>query len=1078
MDNAHLLLHDQLDGSSMLDTPPTRDDAIRQRVQELESQAQSYLARPTNANFKQAIGLYERILGFGDINPAQRTSFEHRLEETLHAYEQFRAQFGELTTARQIQRDEIELIELRKLINTGVEIGPDGEELEPQFDKLLATVRGKLLRIARELADQANKQAGDGADYLDPPLLDTAIGTYERAIGAIQGNEIRGWEESSAANIAVIGIKSLLLNEAAESAIKKYEQRAADVRDSRAAILRIRPLYNEADSAFRQSTYAQTIIILDSIQDLAGTQLSSTLVEGLRRRTMQHWEQATLARANALLQAARMATSRGEYEQVEKLVGELLGIEPHLETAALTQCKQQAQEIIKEVHALEEYLQQLVSDSGLARVHGRIEEAEQRAREALVLRPGYRPAQQALEHTLVVLVNNALRQAQDALAAPEELLLQAARDALELQHQHIDEMRELPMRQPLHERLAQTLGQLKHVLDQRYELQAHEQQAQALIDQAGQQALQERFADALATLGQARALAPQHPRLVVEENRVRASWAETLRQRAQSFIDADPPHPAAALECLVTLREIGMEDTASTELRRRAEWQVSNERGMTFLHQGAFAQAIEVLKQGDLADAATRSALSEARCQEAQRLMQLGRWTPALEILQQIGGEDPQVLALSSRARAEYLIDQAQGFLDVKVFGGAESKLIEAEREPLPDLAERIVQLREQINTARNVFRKAQSLQQRAQDLYHRYRSYGNPSELLEAITTLDEALALRDLPEEDHQRESIQKLRNDYQQRYQDLVLAERARLMSEGDAALQTEQLERIPEAIQRYGAVLELAPNQPDIEALGRLERARQLLRQGRDQLVDETGMLLNLRGTRNSQRSIRLADVQSLIVRCKRAQQIAPETHRSLNEALLALQEAARAYETADTDIQAARALWAAARREGSADFSEIDHAIERAVRYFEGMTYIHSELDRSSAEGLMRQITANRDMQRVVVSASTAVSSALARSDSEAAASAFAELSRAEETVYTTTAALSGVRGGAGTPETVAERYPHQYAILNSLAEQIKDQMQREREAPDVQQLREVIQQRIALQRLLERLDREDRFGLR
>ncbi|MEP7190030.1 MAG: hypothetical protein ABI901_12635, partial [Roseiflexaceae bacterium] len=183
MDNAHLLLHDQLDGSSMLDTPPTRDDAIRQRVQELESQAQSYLARPTNANFKQAIGLYERILGFGDINPAQRTSFERRLEETLHAYEQFRAQFGELTTARQIQRDEIELIELRKLINTGVEIGPDGEELEPQFDKLLATVRGKLLRIARELADQANKQAGDGADYLDPPLLDTAIGTYERAIG-------------------------------------------------------------------------------------------------------------------------------------------------------------------------------------------------------------------------------------------------------------------------------------------------------------------------------------------------------------------------------------------------------------------------------------------------------------------------------------------------------------------------------------------------------------------------------------------------------------------------------------------------------------------------------------------------------------------------------------------------------------------------------------------------------------------------------------------------------------------------------------------------------------------------------
>ena len=194
-------------------------------------------------------------------------------------------------------------------------------------------------------------------------------------------------------------------------------------------------------------------------------------------------------------------------------------------------------------------------------------------------------------------------------------------------------------------------------------------------------------------------------------------------------------------------------------------------------------------------------------------------------------------------------------------------------------------------------------------------------------------------------------------------------------------------------------------------------------------------------------------------------------------LLALQEAARAYETADTDVQAARALWAAARREGSADFSEIDHALQRAVRYFEGMTYIHSELDRSNPDGLMRQITANREIQRVMVAADAAVASALARSDNEAAASAFAELARAEETVYSTVA-LAGIPAGANAPETLAERYPHQYAILNSLAEQIKDHMQREHEAPDVQQLREIIQQRIVLQRLLERLDRDNRFGLR
>src|SRR5262249_14064613 len=113
-----------------------------------------------------------------------------------------------------------------------------------------------------------------------------------------------------------------------------------------------------------------------------------------------------------------------------------------------------------------------------------------------------------------------------------------------------------------------------------------------------------------------------------------------------------------------------------------------------------------------------------------------------------------------------------------------------------------------------------------------------------------------------------------------------------------------------------------------------------------------------------------------------------------------------------------------------------------------------------------------------VSASATVSGALARSDGDAAASAFAELSRAEETVYTTTMALAGTTGDTSVPETLAERYPHQYAILSTLSEQIRDYMQREREAHDVQQLREVIQLRIASQRLLERLDREDRFGLR
>ncbi len=251
--------------------PPLRADAVQQRVQELASKAQSYLSRPTNANYKQAIGLYERILGFSDTSAEQRAEYQRRLEETREAYEKFRAQFGELTTARQLQRDEAELVELRKLINAGVESGPDGEELEPQFDKLLAAVRDKLLRVGRELADQAGKQATDGADYLDHQLLDAAITGYDQAIRRVQGEAIQVGDSSSATNIAVLGIQSLLLNEAAQSAIKKYEQRGTGARDARSAIQRIRPFYDEADDAFRHAAYDQAVA-LDRVGQGAGRQ--------------------------------------------------------------------------------------------------------------------------------------------------------------------------------------------------------------------------------------------------------------------------------------------------------------------------------------------------------------------------------------------------------------------------------------------------------------------------------------------------------------------------------------------------------------------------------------------------------------------------------------------------------------------------------------------------------------------------------------------------------------------------------------------------------------------------------------
>jgi hypothetical protein len=1057
---------------------PLRDDAVQQRVQELASKAQSYLGRPTNANYKQALGLYERILAFSDLSVDQRAEFQRRLDETRAAYERFRAQFGELTTARQLQRDEVELIELRKLINAGVETGPDGEELEPQFDKLLAAVRDKLLRVGRELADQAGKQASDGADYLDPQLLDAAVSGYDQAARRVQGEAIQGGDSSPAANVAVLGIQGLLLNEAVQSAIKKYEQRGVAVRDARAAVQRIRPLYDEADEAFRRGGYDEAAEILETARELAGNHVSSMLVESLFRRSMQRWERVAITRADALLHAARIASSRGDYDQVERTVAEMIALEPHLDSDGLRERKAQAQELVGQIQQSEQRLGQFVADSGLARVRGDLAEAERLAREALVLRPGHKPAQQALDSVLTLLVSNSFRNAEDALAAPEDQRLQGCRDMLELQRQNVSEIAELPARKKLLDRLEDQLAQIKRALERLHDARDQEQRARGLLEKAQQQAEQERYADALATLGSARELDPLNSQIDVLENELRAAWADSLRRRAREFMEAAPPHPAAALECLNALRDLGMEDVGSTDLRRRAAWQTSKERGLTLLRQGAIEDAVEALKQTDLSDPESRAALADARCKEAQRLMNQSRWSPALEVLQQVDRSNAEAQALISRARAELLLDQAQGFFTVKVFDGAEGKLREAEREPLEDLPARIELMREQINVARTVFRRVQSLQQRAQDQFRRYRAHNDVDSLLEAIRTLDEALELRDLPVEDQQREALQKLRTEYQQHHQDRVLAERTRLISIGDEALKEERIVRIPDAIRSYTTALELSPTHQDSEAMVRLEQAREHLRHTRDKLADEAFSLLNLRGVGSTQRGIQLADVQALLVRIEEAQQVDGEQHRGLSDALLALREAARACEAADIDLRTARTHWLAARQNGDSEFHDATLDIQRALRYFEGVTYIHTDLDRNNPESLVRQLNVDREIQRQIANAAGTTAQALERQDVEVAAAAFVELARAEEVAHTTTAALAERIPGLVLPQTPAERYPVQYHFLRNLVGTVQDLMRQEQEAPAVAELRELIRRRTACQRLLERLDRDNRFGLR
>lgn len=701
--------------AAAVEEPANLSESVNQRVTDLARQALSYLKRPTNANYKHAISLYERILGFNELQGARRTTFQEQLETTRRDYELFRSRFGELITARQLQRDEIELIELRKLINAGIELGPNGEELEPQFETLLIAVREKQMRIAREQADQAGKQAADGLTYLDVASLDAALERYAQAIRLLQGTEIQGVDDSPAADIAIRGIRNLLQNETAELTINDYEQRTVALRDVYAAVQRIRPLYDEAETAFRQGNYAQAVTVLESVAGLAGAQVTSPLIAVLQRRSLERWEQAAQIQAEGLMQAARSAAIRGDDAQVERCISDLLRLEPHLPSEALHTYKHQGQDLIRSVQQAKQQCDQLIGAAGLARANGAMVEAERLAREALTLRPGYRPAQQALDTALSAMLHAAVGDAERALAAPTAASLQTCRDTLVQHRRHVEELSKPAVRKKRSEQLEGALAAVRQAMTTLAEASEQARRAGSLVEAARGHLQQQRYAEALSDTIAARALTPDDLQIHQQETDIRTAWAGYLQEQARMCMQMAHPDPIAAVEYLETLREIGMEDVASTSLRRQAERLVHKEHGLLQLARGDFAGAIKTLRQADPDDLAVQDGLDEAHYREAERLMELGDWDAALDILRQIDTVGPEVLALANRARAEQLLEQARSHLEVKAFDQAETCLQAAEQTMPNEGSPQFEQLRGQIVAGRAAFHQAQALIQQAQ---------------------------------------------------------------------------------------------------------------------------------------------------------------------------------------------------------------------------------------------------------------------------------------------------------------------------------------------------------------------------
>ena len=738
----------------------TQAEAKQQTVQELAAEAQSYRARPTKSNFKAAIARYRQLLALSDLTPPQVEEYSRQLRATEQDYEAFEAEFGELTTARQLVNQEGELIALRKLIISGQTIGPDGEELEGKFETLLTGTRENQAKQARAEISLAEQLQSEGVRLLDPEPLAEAEQSYQRAIDLLQGTHVGAAELNDAntpqaTKLAIRSIPALLKTNEVDDLIQKYTESRNNVTKQRELIQRVLPDYRTAEQLFTNKSYAEAATILKKLQNTVDTKFHSKQIDFLNTETQSRWEQAVVTKADQLLEQARTAQSRGAFSQVEELVSTILDLDQQLESEKFEGRKQQARALNEEVRQGERDFRALLEEARQLRRQGKLDEAETKIRTAIAQRPTDPDAREVFDQVLQAHINLATQQADRALAAPTRPTLEAARERLEQQRGRIGDLGAV-LQKRLTEQLQTSLTQLGNALTRITERERGEAELNRLLKQVREQLDSGEYQPALATLAKVKERAPTHQQLDTLTAEAGQGWASALRSEARSLIDAVPPNPSAALKCLTIIREQGLEDTSSASLREQVERLLGKEQGLRAFEQGDFKQALIELGRADISDPEVKSTLRSARRKEAERLMSLREWARTIEVLNLMDAAEPGNQGLLGRARSEQALVEAERLRAAKEFGAAEQQLSAAEREHIDDITERSKVLRSQITADRAVFIQAQQLQVAAVEQYGRFDQTQNRRDLQDALHSLDKALALPDLRADDSQRAAI----------------------------------------------------------------------------------------------------------------------------------------------------------------------------------------------------------------------------------------------------------------------------------------------------------------------------------
>ncbi|MEI7768343.1 MAG: hypothetical protein WCI67_00060 [Chloroflexales bacterium] len=1056
-----------------------------QHAEALVARAEVRLRRPTTASYKEAIDLIKEALSMSVLDAEQRVRIQIRLAEVEQNYTTFRDRFGQLVTARQIDQAEEELIVTLMLMNAGAQDGPDGENLADKYNQVSKKLRDDLLRVASERVALADRHLINGRDFLDLGPMQAAQKCFDEAMTLLNGEQIGdlSGQITSERRTAILGVRktvSELLRR--DHRLSDYEARKTEVERATALIERVKPIYTKAEAEFNNRRYIQAWILVGQMKSTLGNDFASQTVETLNTRATTAREDELSAELQVIAEQAQSALANMQISKVEEAVSKALLLDPQFKTTLINAKRDEIRSLLEQVRSIERQIATLLGQARDARSKRDWPSAAADVRRALTIRPDSTDARELLDN---VLYDSAL----DTFTGIERELeknnidsaqITVLKDLLGNDRPLIEELSDPQIKRRVHQMAEDLRERINKLVDETGKKEAQRDKLENALRELERNIKIAAFETANGWLQTARELtSSQNPRLVRLETELRTTWGDDLRRRTRQALDASPSKPTEAIDLLNSIDERGLANEESLALRRRAERLLARQEGLAACDRGDFSTALDWLSKADLDNPETLVLLNQTQRKEVNRLAGVEDWEKMLAMILRMDSGEQSLAGLVRRGRGELALRAFVEHLREKRFADGEIKLNEALAQRLPDINERVIGLRDELNGARTLYQRIEARIKEAEELKDSFDTNRNRKQLLEAIKVLNQALADSDLRPGDRQRESVQKLREEYLRIYQQLITSERLRLLGKADVSLRDND---VASALTSFREVLEIMPSAQDPEASAGVERSRQKLVELRAKQVEDVERLLNLR--RGGQLGVIPIEITRTIAKVEQLRNIEGDiVDSALNKALRELQEAERLCQQADSALNEARKRWGTLRNEslsgGTLDHQEIDGDINRGIGFFSDKTYIHIELDRTSLESVSARIGRDladlKDAQNAVNEFRRGMGHEQRNSDE--LLSVFNRLSAIEERLYKSTLKLieHDRVASVARPSSTNERYPRQAALVRSLREEVERLKGDEKTIPDLPSLRALMIRRAQSEELLRRLDPDQRF---